>query len=123
MARLVAAFGSSHSIMLVSQGEDWQHGFRAVHTKNPHYSDKAGNHVTYDDLLERAPADAEAMVTPERMGERFDQAEAAMDELRERIRAATLDVLIVVGDDQTELFRTTNNPAFAIFYGETIRNA
>ena len=123
MARLVAAFGSSHSIMLVSQREDWQHGFRAVDPKNPHYYDKAGNHVTYGDLLERAPADAEAMVTPERMGERYDQSEAAMDELRERIRAAKLDVLIVVGDDQTELFRTTNNPTFAIYYGETIRNA
>ena len=123
MARLVAAFGSSHSIMLVSQREDWQHGFRVVDPKNPHYYDKAGNHVTYGDLLERAPADAEAMVTPERMGERYDQSEAAMDELRERIRAAKLDVLIVVGDDQTELFRTTNNPAFAIYYGETIRNA
>ncbi|MEM5436739.1 protocatechuate 3,4-dioxygenase [Paraburkholderia diazotrophica] len=123
MARLVAAFGSSHSIMLVSQREDWQHGFRAVDPKNPHYFDKAGNHVTYGDLLERAPADADALVTPERMGERFDQAEAAMDELRERIRAARLDVLMVVGDDQTELFRTTNNPTFAIYYGETIRNA
>ncbi|HTR07822.1 MAG TPA: protocatechuate 3,4-dioxygenase [Paraburkholderia sp.] len=123
MARLVAAFGSSHSIMLVSQREDWQHGFRAVDPKNPHYFDKAGNHVTYGELLELASAEAETMVTPERMGERYDQAEAAMDELRERIRAAKLDVLIVVGDDQTELFRTTNNPAFAIYYGETIRNA
>ncbi|MCP3709406.1 protocatechuate 3,4-dioxygenase [Paraburkholderia sp. CNPSo 3274] len=123
MARLVAAFGSSHSIMLVSQREDWQHGFRAVDPKNPHYFDRAGNHVSYGDLLERAPREAEAMVTPEKMGERYDQAEAAMDELRDRIRAAKLDVLFVVGDDQTELFRTTNNPAFAIYYGETIRNA
>lgn len=123
MARLVAAFGSSHSIMLVSQREDWQHGFRAVDPKNPHYYDKTGNRVTYDALLERAPANSGEMVTPEKMGERYDEAEAAMDELRERIRAAKLDVLIVVGDDQTELFRTTNNPAFAIYYGETIRNA
>ena len=123
MARLVAAFGSSHSIMLVSQREDWQHGFRAVDPKNPHYFDKAGNHVSYGELLERAPREAEAMVTPEKMGERYDQAEAAMDELRDRIRAAKLDVLFVVGDDQTELFRITNNPAFAIYYGETIRNA
>jgi len=92
MARLVAAFGSSHSIMLVSQREDWQHGFRAVDPKNPHYFDKAGNHVSYGDLLERAPGEAEAMVTPEKMGERYDQAEAAMDELRDRIRAAKLDV-------------------------------
>ena len=123
MARLVAAFGSSHSIMLVSQREDWQHGFRAIDPKNPHYYDRAGNPTSYDALLAVAPKEAEAMVAPERMGERYDQAEAAMDELRDRIRAAKLDVLMVVGDDQNELFRTTNNPAFAIYYGETIRNA
>ena len=123
MARLVAAFGSSHSIMLVSQREDWQHGFRAIDPKNPHYYDRAGNKTDYAALLAAAPADAEARVTPERMGERWDQAEAAMDALRDRIAAARLDVLIVVGDDQTELFRTTNNPAFAIYYGQTIRNA
>jgi len=123
MARLVAAFGSSHSIMLVSRREDWQHGFRAVDPKNPHYYDKTGERVTYEQLLERAPAGSGSMVTEDRMGQRYDEAEAAMDELRERIRAAKLDVLIVVGDDQTELFRTTNNPAFAIYYGETIRNA
>ena len=123
MARLVAAFGSSHSIMLVSQREDWQHGFRVIDPKNPHYYDRAGNPTSYEQLLAIAPQQAEAMVTPEKMGERFDAAEAAMDELRDRIRAAKLDALIVVGDDQTELFRTTNNPTFAIYYGETIRNA
>jgi len=123
MARLVAAFGSSHSIMLVSQREDWQHGFREIDPKNPHYYDRAGNRTTYEHLLAVAPPDAEAMVSADRMGARWDQSEAAMDELRERIRAARLDVLLVVGDDQTELFRTTNNPAFAIYYGETIRNA
>ena len=122
MARLVAAFGSSHSIMLVSQREDWQHGFRAIDTKNVHYYDQQGNKTDYDALLALAPAGAEAMVTPEKMGERFDAAEAAMDQLSQRIQDAKLDVLLIVGDDQTELFRTTNNPAFAIYYGETIRN-
>jgi 3-O-methylgallate 3,4-dioxygenase len=123
MARIVAAFGSSHSIMLASQREDWQHGFRAVDPKNPHYYDRAGERTSYEALLAQAPAHAESMVTPERMGERFDAAEAAMAELRRRIHEARLDVLLVVGDDQNELFRTTNNPAFAIYYGATIRNA
>ncbi|MCW5669547.1 MAG: protocatechuate 3,4-dioxygenase [Hydrogenophaga sp.] len=122
MARLVAAFGSSHSIMLVSQREDWQHGFRVIDTKNAHYFDQQGEKTDYPTLLARAPAGSEAMVTPERMGQRYDAAEAAMDQLGERIRAARLDVLLIVGDDQTELFRTSNNPAFAIFYGPTIRN-
>jgi 3-O-methylgallate 3,4-dioxygenase len=123
MAKLVAAFGSSHSIMLVSQREDWQHGFREIDPKNPHYFDRQGNPVNYQELLQQAPPGAAGMVTAEKMGDRYDQAEAAMDALRERIHAARLDVLLLVGDDQTELFRTTNNPPFAIYYGETIRNA
>ncbi len=126
MARLVAAFGSSHSIMLVAQREDWQHQFRLADTKNPHLYDKAGNKTDYTQLLaslnhaERARA--AQLTSPEKLGELYDQAQAAMNELRDRIAAAKLDVLVIVGDDQTELFRTSNNPAFAIYYGKTIRN-
>jgi 3-O-methylgallate 3,4-dioxygenase len=122
MARLVAAFGSSHSIMLVSQREDWMHGFRAIDPKNPHYFDKAGNKTDYAALLAGAPADAEALQTPEVLSARYDAAQAAMDRVRDAIAAARLDVLIIVGDDQTELFTTRNNPAIAIFHGPTIRN-
>ena len=75
----------------------------------------------YEALLAAAPAGSESMVTPEKMGERYDAAEAAMDHLSQRIRDAQLDVLLIVGDDQTELFRTSNNPAVAIFYGPTAR--
>lgn len=123
MARLVAAFGTSHSLMLTSRKEDWQYGFAQVDPKNPHYFDRQGRPCNYEQLLALAPVDAAARVTPERMAERFDQAQAAMDELRERIAAAELDVLLVVGDDQSELFRMSNMPAVAIYYGKTIRNA
>ncbi|HQD84715.1 MAG TPA: protocatechuate 3,4-dioxygenase, partial [Quisquiliibacterium sp.] len=96
MARLVAAFGSSHSIMLVSQREDWQHGFRVIDTKNVHYYDKLGNKTDYEALLAAAPAGTEGMVTPQKMSERFDAAEAAMDALSRRILDARLDVLLIV---------------------------
>lgn len=122
MARLVAAFGSSHSIMLVSQREDWQHHFKLIDPGNVHYFDKQGLKTDYKALLAAAPAGSEEMVTPEKMGLRYDVAEAAMDELHARICAARLDVLLIVGDDQTELFRTSNNPSMAIYYGPTIRN-
>ncbi len=122
MARLVAAFGSSHSIMLVSGREDWQYNFRQIDPKNTYYYDKQGNKIDYETLLAAAPPDSEAVVTPEKMGERYDAAEAAIGELSQRIRDANIDVLFIVGDDQTELFRTSNNPAFAMYYGDTIRN-
>lgn len=122
MARLVAAFGSSHSIMLVSQRDDWMHGFRAVDPKNPHYYDKAGRKTDYAALLAAAPPGAESLQTPEVLSQRFDAAQAAMDRVRDAIAAARLDVLVIVGDDQTELFTTRNNPAIAIYHGATIRN-
>lgn len=123
MAKLVAAFGTSHSIMLTSRREDWQYGFAQVDPKNPYYFDRQGRPCSYDQLLAMAPPNAAEMVAPERMAERFDQAQAAMDELRERIAAADLDVLLVVGDDQSELFKMSNMPALAIYYGKSIRNA
>jgi len=123
MARLVAAFGSSHSIMLVCQRADWQGKFREADARNRALYDHAGNKTDYASLLATAPADAAGRVTDALMGERFDRTSAAMTELQRRIEAARLDVLIVVGDDQAELFRTTNNPAFAIYFGATIRNA
>lgn len=122
MARLVAAFGSSHSIMLVARREDWMHGFRDIDRRNPFYFDKAGRKTDYAALLAAAPPGAEALQTPALLGQRHDAAQLAMDRLRSAIAAAKLDVLLVVGDDQTELFRTSNNPAIAIYHGASIRN-
>ena len=51
---------------------------KQVDPKNPYYFDRLGNPITYEALLKIAPADAEAMVTAEKMGERYDAAEAAM---------------------------------------------
>lgn len=122
MARLVAAFGSSHSIMLTSTRENWQYDFVEADRRNRHLYDRTGKNLTYDEVLARAPADGASWVTPEKMGERYDQAQAAIAELRERVRAARLDVLFVVGDDQAELFSLNNMPAIAVYYGKTIRN-
>lgn len=122
MARIVAAFGSSHSIMLTCTREDWQHRFSEIDPKNPHYYNRAGEPIDYARLLAMAPADSASMVTPEKMGQRYDEVQVAIAQLRERVRAARLDVLLIVGDDQAELFRLSNMPALAIYYGKSIRN-
>jgi 3-O-methylgallate 3,4-dioxygenase len=46
-----------------------------------------------------------------------------MDRLQADIKAARLDVLIVVGDDQREIFKDACRPAIGVYYGDTIRNA
>jgi 3-O-methylgallate 3,4-dioxygenase len=45
-----------------------------------------------------------------------------MQRLRQTVGAAGLDALIVMGDDQNESYREDCRPAFAIYFGDTIRN-
>jgi len=120
MARLVAAFGSSHSPMLASRIEDWQTGFLA-RDQARQFVDFDGNACDYATLLARAPADALERIAPEHLARRHGEAMAAMARLRDDVAAARLDALIVVGDDQEELFHYDNMPALGIYYGDTIR--
>ncbi len=122
MAELVAAFASSHSVMLTCELSDWLTGFRE-RDPNGRYFDRNGDPCTYDDLLARAPADAGELVSEAALTERYNTVQSAMQHMREAIAAAKLDVLIVCGDDQHELFKDTAMAPIAIYYGETIRNA
>ena len=120
MAQLVAAFGTSHSPMLASRIEDWQTGFLA-RDKARQFVDFDGNACDYDTLLSRAPHDAVERIALEHLTRRHGEAMAAMGRLRDDVAAARLDALIVVGDDQEELFQHDNMPAIGIYYGDTIR--
>jgi hypothetical protein len=122
MARLAAAFGSSHSVMLAAELEDWLTGFRESDPRMP-YFDAQGRPCTYADVLARAPADAEQRVRPDAIGARFAEAQDAMARVRREIADARLDVLVIVGDDQHELFGDRHMPSIGVYYGETIRNA
>jgi hypothetical protein len=119
MAKLVAAFGSSHSPMLASRIEDWQTGFLA-RDRARQFVDFDGNPCDYEELLAKAPADALERITPEHLTRRHGEAMAAMARIRDDVAAARLDALIIVGDDQEELFQHDNMPAIGVYYGETI---
>ncbi len=123
MAKLVAAYGSSHSVMLTAAEEDWRNGFKTADKTNPWLFDKEGNKTNYEGLLAKASKDNRQDVSPEAMSARWREAQAAMDHMRDLITDAPIDVLIICGDDQHELFKMTNMPAIAIYYGDTILNA
>lgn len=122
MARLMAAFGSSHTLMLGCRLDDWLHRFEERDRTLPLY-DHNGRFRTYDELLARAPANAAELFSTPSVTQRFEEAERSMTRLAEEIASAKLDVLIIVGDDQEELFQKTHLPSIGIYYGDTIRNA
>jgi 3-O-methylgallate 3,4-dioxygenase len=108
--------------MLTAELHDWEHNFGPRDQTRPHV-DLDGNPATYDSLLAHAPKDALARIAPAALARRHADTRAAMARLRQNISDARLDALIIVGDDQEELFDDTNMPAIGIWHGETIRNA
>jgi 3-O-methylgallate 3,4-dioxygenase len=122
MAKVVAAFGSSHSTMLVSSVEHWQEMFDRVDRRAP-INDFDGVPRTFDELLNSLPPDAAAIIAEDAMAKRHRATMDAMDRLERDIAASGVDVLVIIGDDQREMFKDAFRPAIAIYYGDTIRNA
>jgi 3-O-methylgallate 3,4-dioxygenase len=122
MAKLTSAFASSHGVMVTTELEDWLGHFSEFDRIVP-LIDAEGRRCTYDELLARAPTDAAERIAPDIIRNRFAQMHQSLDRLRSEINASNLGALIVVGDDQNELFDPSIMPTFAVYCGPHIRNA
>jgi 3-O-methylgallate 3,4-dioxygenase len=121
MAKIVLGIGTSHTPMLNAPPTDWPR-FYERDSQRSNLLDTDGNPTTYEAQLRRAPADIDAQIAPERMQARHEAVQAALSRLGDYLRAAQLDALIVVGDDQDELYHADNMPGILVYYGATIRN-
>jgi len=119
---IVAAFGSSHSTMQFAGLEHWLERFDHVDVKAPLY-EPDGRRADYATFLARAMPQAETLMAKAAITERFSATMRAQMALKDAIAEARLDAIIVIGDDQRELFGDACRPAIAIYYGATIRNA
>src|SRR5262245_59029222 len=121
MARIALGLGTSHTPMLLASDETLQ---RFVETdRHIKHRDKEGRPATYGDLLEKADPKLAHMVAPEHLVARQNVARAAIKHVAQALAGARLDALIVIGDDQNESYKEDCRPAFAIYYGDTIRNS
>src|ERR1700704_3251048 len=121
MAQLVLGIGTSHTPMLNAPATDWPR-FYERDSKRTNLLDTEGRLTSYDQQLKHAPAGIAAEIAPERMQARHAAVQGAMARLGDYLREARLDTLIVVGDDQDELYHPENMPGILVYYGETIRN-
>jgi len=121
MARIVIGMATAHTPMLNAPPSDWPR-FIERDARRPDLLDTDGRLTTYEAQLRRAPAGIAAEIAPERMETRHQAVEGAMARLGDYLRDARLDALIVVGDDQDELYHNDNMPGILVYYGETIPN-
>ena len=120
MARIVLGIGTSHTPMLNMGVEDWLR-FEELDRRRAHLH-KDGRPATFDELLAAAPPSLQVELAPEKLAKRHAEAMAALDRLHETLNEAKLDVVVVVGDDQKELYHDDHMPAVLVYRGETIAN-
>lgn len=119
MAQHVLSIGMSHSTMVTLDDSLWEE-WASQDTALAILFDAEGEPVTYAQLAERTGDRYAAQATPRHWKEQYAAVRKAVARLAAELASARLDVLVIVGDDQVELFSFTNMPALAIFCGDRI---
>lgn len=119
MADIVLGIGTSHSPILILDGEDWVHRSRDDRRNKSLYT-LDGRKLSYDELLTERGEPFQKESDPEQFPVQARRAEAALDHLENLLVQARPDVVLVIGDDQDELFGFDNMPAFAVYTGQEI---
>lgn len=121
MARIVLGLGTSHSPQLSTPPDVWP--LHAERDKaNPELWGKDGQVHRYEELVATADPSISKELTPEKWQARYEACQKAIATLGEILRRVSPDIVVIVGDDQKELFHEDNMPALAIYWGETIAN-
>jgi hypothetical protein len=122
MAEIVFGAGTSHSLLLAAPPHLWAE--RAGHDRrNPFLYDNTGVIRSYDELASAAGGRYSGACTTSAWEENWRRCQAALDRLREDFRRVAPDVVLVIGDDQRELFTDTNQPAVAISAAAEMKTA
>jgi 3-O-methylgallate 3,4-dioxygenase len=120
MARIVLGIGTSHGPMLVTSTDKW--AGRIAFDKSIRHSWR-GSKWSYDELVaERRDHNFAAQITPQAMAAHDARSQAALDRLADIFAEEQIDVAVIIGNDQMEIFDERLIPAFSVFYGDTITN-
>lgn len=93
MAKVVLGLGTSHSSQLSLSPGDWAEQAELDKGRTP-----------WEELLQSAPASMRDELRPKVMARRYERMQLALTAVSAAVDAAEPDVLVVVGDDQDEMF-------------------
>jgi hypothetical protein len=119
MAKIVLGIGASHSPLMALKGKRWAER-AADDRRNQRLNTPDGRYVSYDQLSAETGSPWEADATEERFLALEVASQTALDRLASELEAAAPDVVLIVGDDQGELFSAANMPALGVFYGAEV---
>ena len=118
MAEIVVGIAASHTPQLSSGVEWWEnHGERD--RNNPKLLGHDGEFHTYDELPD-APQEVLDQLRAEVYEAKYARAQRGIELLTAKLAEARPDVVLVIGDDQWEMFKDEGVPAFALFHGDRL---
>jgi hypothetical protein len=120
MAKIVCGIATSHGPMLATPPDMW-HLRGDADRKNPAHWYQ-GERLDYASLLQKRAPGFSAQVTAQAMSANFEQCQRALDKLADHFAACQPDLVLVLGNDQREVFLEDLTPAFTIFTGDEIEN-
>ena len=121
MAQIVLGLGTSHSPQLSTPAELWsQHGERDQ--RNPDLRRPDGRVCSYTELAAAAGSTFQGELTSHTWQTRHAACQKGLAQLAQTLADVAPDSLIIIGDDQKELFQDDNMPAMLVYWGESIHN-
>jgi 3-O-methylgallate 3,4-dioxygenase len=118
MAEIVLGLGTSHSPQLSTPPEQWK--LRAeIDRRNPKLLWEDGEYYKFNDLLERVDRDAIAgQISDDVFRRRWQECQDGISHVGDVLAEAAPDVVILLGDDQEEVFKNDNMPAINVYWGD-----
>lgn len=116
MAQIVLGLGTSHGPQLLMPPELWELRAQADRQNKQHwFRGKSYDFPTLAAL--RQPDGFAAQITPPAMRAHYDRCQQAMGTVADIYATAALDIAVIIGNDQGEIFTDENIPAFSVFFG------
>lgn len=111
MAQIVVGIATPHSPHVSTVPEEWE-----LHADR----DRSNPDIDFEGLAKAARPEIVAELAPGVYREKYDRCNRAIDELSKTLLDARPEVVVVVGDDQHEMFLEDCIPAFAVFSGNEV---
>ena len=120
MAEIVLGVGTSHGPLLSTPPEQWDLRAKADRQNKRHAY--RGKRYDFESLLEeRAPGFAPEVAIETRR-KRAARCQRGLDTLAAKFKEVAPEALVIVGNDQRELFGEDLTPAFMVYRGSQIEN-
>ena len=122
MADIVLGLGSSHSPQLSTPPDLWA-AYGAGDQRHQELWAADGKPYSFAELLSSADAGIIAKeLTAAKFQTRYAACQQAIAALGRKLDEVAPDILVMIGDDQLELFNDGNMPATLVYWGDTIRS-